>query len=105
MVIILSVQPQYSNLVNMGSAESVPRERQQQKSSRLDLEALQEKYDGFRITEDRETDSMIVERNVGYQNGGPNNHVQCYRDQLLIPIQITVTQHAKLTSRAPKPKP
>jgi bleomycin hydrolase len=49
----------------MGSAESVPRERQQQKSSKLDLEALQEKYDGFRITEDRETDSMIVERNRG----------------------------------------
>jgi bleomycin hydrolase len=54
----------------MGSAESVPRERQQQKSSRLDLEALQEKYDGFRITEDRETDSMIVERNMSYENRG-----------------------------------
>ena len=50
----------------MGSAESVPRERQPQKSSRLDLEALQEKYDSFRITEDRETDSMIVERS--YEN-------------------------------------
>jgi bleomycin hydrolase len=54
----------------MGNAESVPRERQQQKSSRLDLEALQEKYDGFHITEDRETDSMIVERNVRYENRG-----------------------------------
>lgn len=54
----------------MGSAESVPSERQQQKSARLDLEALQEKYDGFRITEDRETDSMIVERSNGYENRG-----------------------------------
>jgi bleomycin hydrolase len=54
----------------MGSAESVPREIQQQKSSKLDLEALQEKYDSFRITEDRETDSMIVERSVGYENRG-----------------------------------
>ncbi|KAH0183063.1 peptidase C1B, bleomycin hydrolase, partial [Aureobasidium melanogenum] len=49
----------------MGSAESVPRERQQQRSSRLDLLALQEKYDAFRVTEDRETDSMIIERNTG----------------------------------------
>lgn len=54
----------------MGSAESVPRERQQQKSSRLDLEALQEKYDSFRITEDCETDSMIVERNMRYRDRG-----------------------------------
>merc|ERR1712137_647850 len=35
----------------------------------MDLLALQEKYDAFRITEDRETDSMIVERNVQYENG------------------------------------
>lgn len=48
----------------MGGAESVPRVRQQQRSSRADLLALQEKYDGFHITEDRETDSMIVERDV-----------------------------------------
>lgn len=61
----------------MGSAESVPRDRQQQKSSRLDLEALQEKYDGFRITEDRETDSMIVERSNGYENRG-NTPLQAY---------------------------
>lgn len=54
----------------MGGAESVPRERPQQRSSRLDLLALQEKYDAFRITEDRETDSMIVERNVQYENRG-----------------------------------
>jgi bleomycin hydrolase len=56
----------------MGNTESVPRERQQQqhKSSRLGLEALQEKYDSFRITEDRETDSMIVERNVRSENRG-----------------------------------
>ena len=59
----------------MGSAESVPRERQQQKSSRLDLEALQEKYDGFRITEDRETDSMIIERSSRYESrGDPHKH-------------------------------
>lgn len=36
----------------------------------MDLLVLQEKYDAFRITEDRETDSMIVERNVQYENGG-----------------------------------
>lgn len=54
----------------MGGAESVPRERPQQRSSRMDLLALQEKYDAFRITEDRETDSMIVERNIQYENRG-----------------------------------
>lgn len=54
----------------MGSAESVPRERQQQRSSRLDLLALQEKYDAFRITEDRETDSMIIERSTGRDDRG-----------------------------------
>jgi bleomycin hydrolase len=54
----------------MGSAESVPRERQQQRSSRLDLLALQEKYDAFRVTEDRETDSMIIERNTGRDDRG-----------------------------------
>ena len=49
----------------MGSAESVPSSRgRQQRSSREDLLALQEKYDGFRITEDRETDSMLVDRNT-----------------------------------------
>jgi bleomycin hydrolase len=74
----------------MGNIESAPRERQQQqhKSSRLDLEALQEKYDSFRITEDRETDSMIVERNARYENRGtvssqsaithPNKQLPCY---------------------------
>lgn len=36
----------------------------------MDLLALQEKYDAFRITEDRETDSMIVERNIQYENRG-----------------------------------
>ncbi|KAG9631994.1 peptidase C1B, bleomycin hydrolase, partial [Aureobasidium melanogenum] len=49
----------------MGNAESVPRERQQQRSSRQDLLALQEKYDAFRVTEDHETDSMVIERNTG----------------------------------------
>lgn len=49
----------------MGSAESVPSSRgRQQRSSREDLLALQEKYDGFRITEDRETDSMLVDRDT-----------------------------------------
>lgn len=58
----------------MGSAESVPRERQQQRSSRLDLLALQEKYDAFRVTEDRETDSMIIERNTGHDDKGKLAH-------------------------------
>lgn len=58
----------------MGSAESVPREKQQQKSSRLDLLALQEKYDAFRVTEDRETDSMIIERNTGHDDRGKPDH-------------------------------
>ena len=61
----------------MGSAESVPRERQQQRSSRQDLLALQEKYDAFRVTEDHETDSMVVEHNTGRDDRGKLDHTNC----------------------------
>lgn len=73
----------------MGSAESVPREQKQQRSSRLDLLALQEKYDAFRVTEDRETDSMIIERNPGRDDRGIIDHpvavTSCSDKQRTIP--------------------
>ncbi|KAI5261233.1 peptidase C1B, bleomycin hydrolase [Aureobasidium subglaciale] len=72
----------------MGGAESVPRDRQQQRSSRADLLALQEKYDNFRITEDRETDSMIVDRNMLYTGHDPvssrQTHVSGAKTEALI---------------------
>lgn len=52
----------------MGASESVPREqpvsRQSLKNTRFDMSAMQEKYNSFKITEDRETDSMIIDRDI-----------------------------------------
>lgn len=52
----------------MGASESVPREqpvsRQSLKNTRFDMSAMHEKYNSFKITEDRETDSMIIDRDI-----------------------------------------
>lgn len=52
----------------MGASESVLREqpvsRQSLKNARYDMSAMQEKYNSFKITEDRDTDSMIIDRNI-----------------------------------------
>ena len=51
----------------MGAAESVPRQQSSRRVVDYRTEesrevALNEKFDSFKITEDRETDSMLVER-------------------------------------------
>lgn len=55
----------------MGATESVPREQQaviirKDRSSRpLDMGAMQEKLDSFKVTEDEQSGSMIVDRQTG----------------------------------------